>query len=118
MPEGFHKYASIGVVREGGLEPPHHRYWYLKPARLPIPPLSLSGPLDTTIGLPSQNGRETLLRESELVPPWLSFAALSRRPRPPIGLGELQIRRKMPFALPVSPLLRFSFTTRSVAGAP
>ena len=28
------------MVREGGVEPPHQRYWYLKPARLPIPPPS------------------------------------------------------------------------------
>lgn len=32
-------------VREGGLEPPHLGHWYLKPARLPIPPLSQSAGL-------------------------------------------------------------------------
>ncbi len=30
----------LNMVREGGVEPPHQRYWYLKPARLPIPPPS------------------------------------------------------------------------------
>ena len=28
------------MVREGGVEPPHQRYWNLNPARLPIPPPS------------------------------------------------------------------------------
>ena len=28
------------LIREERLELSHHRYWYLKPARLPIPPLS------------------------------------------------------------------------------
>ncbi|GEM_PF-2524808 len=29
------------MVREGGVEPPYQRRWFLRPVRLPIPPLSL-----------------------------------------------------------------------------